>query len=191
MSYICKVVLGFACYADYIVNFLSVFIAVLAAFFIAKWQLGQQKRLEDEKNNILLQTYLRRVTFELNFNKSNLIILREIISKQSRSRVDHWDWMFTIADSFQKTAYEDLLRTGLQKLLPSRVEKSMFITYRMIDTLFAFIKQGRAITSYSYGCTGSGDIADGHFDGVKNYANTVLKRVKYTYTTMADYNLLP
>lgn len=104
---------------DLVGTFYGVLLGGLATLGIIRWQIGEERKERERLDQEFLGLLVEHVNREI---AKNLRTLRDIVSALDQSehpRLELWDWVVTIAESFASQAHDDLYRTGLQRYLPT------------------------------------------------------------------------
>ena len=133
---------------DIIVNFIGVLMGAYTAFRIAKWQLAKEAEKEEKSDQQERIVALKSIEWELLFNAAQVKRLQDTLTRSEKSRADLWRWSLVIIEFTTRVAYDDLLRSGLQKGLPQGVQDDIFTAYNKLHFLSFQVKQEAAAQEF-------------------------------------------
>lgn len=166
---------------DLLVAIIGVGLGSYLALYIAKFQLNQQTKQEQERNTEITATLIGRCRIELRDNKSALKNqLIPIFDLSGKPHELHYEWMLAIAESFERVSYEDLLSMNLSHNMPKRVEGHLSSSYRMLEGLNGMVKIALAGFKYQNLYGGTPDYRQTSFNNIKTYSQTVCKHIEYS-----------
>jgi hypothetical protein len=166
---------------DLLVTVIGVGIGSYLALYIAKFQLNQQSQQEKQKNEEITTTLIDRCRLELRDNQSVLTNqLIPVLDLSQRPHELHYEWLLAYAESFQRSAYDDLLKLNLSHNMPKKIEASISTSFEMLDGLLSMIKIALAGFRYQDIYGGTPDFRQISYDNVKTYSRTVLNHLEYS-----------
>lgn len=173
---------------DLLITVIGVAFGSYIALYIAKYQINQQTKQEQRKNDEITRTLINRCKLELRDNKSllknQLIPTLELSKKPHES---HYEWILTIAASFESAAYKDLLRLNLSHNMPKKIEGGLSSSYEMLEGIHNMIKRALAGFKYQDVYGGIPDFRQTNYDNIKTYSQTVLSHVDYCLKKTAEF----
>ena len=137
---------------------------------------------------------LGRIELELLHNQEGAKKLQEALAQSSSARADLWEWAITIVDSFSFAAHEDLVASGLQRLLPQKLEDSLYGSYRELDDLLHQVKQAAAALRFFYGYSSDAEKrSNQQLNEIRDFSQDITIRLDSTIEMLkserADRNL--
>jgi hypothetical protein len=163
-------------FPEWLMNFLGIMLGAYAAFWIAKWQLSREAEKETRNSQQAGFVALKRIEWELVFNAAQVSRLRETLARSDESRVELWRCGIVTIDFVTRVAYDDFLRTGLQKGLSHGVQDSLFTAYLQLHYLSYQVKQAAAAHEFYQGY----EVSD-------KSANQYLREVKINTSKVDDF----
>jgi len=154
-------------FPEWLMNFFGVMLGAYAAFWIAKWQLAKEAEKKTRSNQQAGFVALKRIEWELVFDAAQVSRLKEIFTQSNESRVGLWRWAIATIDFVTRVAYDDFLRTGLQKGLSHGVQDSLFTAYLQLHYLSYQVKQAAAAHEFYQGYESSDESVNRHLQEIQ------------------------
>jgi hypothetical protein len=173
---------------DLLVTILGVGLGAYLALLGIKYQMSEQAKKEKKRNDEITATIIDRCRLELRDNKLALENkLLPILDPTIEPNKLHYEWMLTITESFQHTAYDELLRLNLSHNMPKRIDNSLAASYKMLDGLHYMAKIAQAGWGYQNIYGGDPDFRRLDYKNILNYTPTVYKRLKSALDEITQY----
>lgn len=178
---------------DFAVTLGGVLFGALLALWIergvAHWQLRRQREAEERRNHEYLLSHVDRLKFEIRDNAATVRHLQYFLEKSPHARVDLFRLAGKSVATLSISAYEDLVRSGLQQLLPEEIQSDFFDARQRTVGLKAMVEAGEPAVEFYLGYGVDQKSADLHLENVKTYSQTVfdgLERAKNMAYEIAD-----
>jgi hypothetical protein len=127
---------------DLLINILGVLIGGLLAYGIAKWQISRQAEDKKKEDLKLLSNKFEKACVEIRDNRNKAEHLYKAMRESSKeATVQEWNYFISIGNSLSFVYYHDIIRSGLNNLLPDSVNNELYSAYDMTQDLFNFIQQ--------------------------------------------------
>jgi len=149
---------------NWFATMVGVLVGVPVGLFLTRIQQREAEMRETTKQAKIarerLTHVLKRAEAELRKNRSRVEALQEAlgnIGSATHDLTDLWKWAKAIVESFSFTAKTELLRTGLQDLLPGVIEDALYCSYEGIFDVTHQVRQAAASYPFyrNYGGTHS------------------------------------
>lgn len=146
---------------NWFATMIGVIIGIPIALEINRLQLKRQNRLSEEKirkeEKKQINLFMQRIYKELSDDSEQLAELRNALGESKSARTDLWAWAMTIVESFSFVAYIDFQQSNLQRLLPQKVDESVYLAYKDLRDVLHQVKQAAAAHEFYYGFRGDGE----------------------------------
>ncbi|OMF30944.1 hypothetical protein [Paenibacillus sp. FSL H8-0259] len=167
----------------------GVFLGAILALWLAKWQLSRQAQEKLKEERITLEHKYDRVLTELRDNRNSIKILSEALGESSIDTTrEEWEYMISIANSLSLYLYHDLINTSLNKLLPPKIDKELYNSYKYVQDLNHYVyKQAKlhfALRSISNPRTQ----LNIPYNNLCKFTNTVLDHLDYSVNQLDSAN---
>lgn len=177
---------------DFIVTFSGVLLGVfgggLFSIMVAKWQFKKQESRDKKRDLELLTVISNRVYLELDYNKHTTKELRNTLELCTASRNDIWGWAISIVDSYSTVEYDNLLRSGLTRILPSNVNHTLYASYKNIVDLSHTVKKARLAHSFYYGYSANEKEANALYERTKDSLGSFYIKLNENLEVIKRYN---
>lgn len=128
---------------------IGVLVGVPVALEISSWQ----QRIHEESDafkksladNNRLRLLVRRVALEALSNKTKIKELKHSFTVSLQDSVYHSAWANTVADAISFSANDELINSGIQRLLPDEIEDRVYNLYKDLQELIFQIKRTHAV----------------------------------------------
>ena len=172
---------------NWFATMIGAIIGIPIALWITRVQQKEQERREAKRREERLHLFLERVKLELRSNRNQVKELRFALTQSSHARADLWEWTTTIVDSFSFAAYNDLIETGLHRLLPQEVEDGLYSSYNELTGLLHKVRQAKAELMFVYGHGGDKKRLDQRLNDVQSDSQNTLDQLDNALSVLDDY----
>lgn len=166
---------------------IGAFVGILSALQINTWQQDTVEQRENEKKILeekqLLKVVKERLFQEIKDNYERLKTLDKILQESDSARSDLWEWAITVVASFNFISYNDLLNSGLARLLAEEEKDNLYKLYKLLNDLLHSVRQAKAALLFFYGYGEGADRADPKLPEVRNDTTQVLQQIEVTLNT--------
>ncbi|WP_199624790.1 hypothetical protein [Paenibacillus alkalitolerans] len=166
---------------DLIINILGVLIGGLLAYVIAKWQITRQSKDKLKDDLKLLDNKYLKVCVEARDNRNTAEQLYKAIRDVGpEATLEEWHYFISIGNKLSFLYFHDILRSGLNNLLPDKVNDEMYTANEMAQNLYHYIQQ---CANHSFALRSIPNPKVGlnlPLENLKTYSKTVWDHLKYS-----------
>lgn len=166
---------------DLVINILGVLIGGLLAYGVAKWQISRQAKDKKTDDLKLLSNKFEKVCIEVRDNRNIAEQLYKTLRDVgSSATVEEWRYFITIGNKLSSFYFKDIIRTGLNELLPNNVNQELYTAHECSQDLYHFIQQ---CANHSFALRSIPNPKDDlslPLNNLKTYSKTVWEKLKYS-----------
>ncbi len=174
-------------WADLVITLTGVFAGAFLAYWAesarAKRQESRERRAEEHRNRQHLMAYLDRAKFEIRENEQTVKQILEKLDRIMQARLDLIQWVAVLGRALSVAAYDDLSRSGLQRLLSEELQSDLFDARQRTVGFRSMLEAAEPAITFYLNFAADQKGADLVLHNLRAYGNTAqqgLERIKKT-----------